>query len=152
MLPGERGHAARVSGFRVATDDYVRKRQPLVQRLQHTSAYVSIRQHTSAYVSIRYVSICQHTSAYVSIRQMTTCEKGSRMCSACSGSISSFSKAAVKQQYLQRLHQFVRTSVAAAAYVSIRQHTSAYVSIRQHTSAYVSSGSNRSSALVQYRL
>jgi hypothetical protein len=29
-------------------------------RLQHTSAYVSIRQHTSAYVSIR-----QHTSAYL---------------------------------------------------------------------------------------
>jgi hypothetical protein len=30
-------------------------------KVQHTSAYVSIRQHTSAYVSIR-----QHTSAYVS--------------------------------------------------------------------------------------
>jgi hypothetical protein len=28
--------------------------------------------------------------------------------------------------------------LGAAAYVSIRQHTSAYVSIRQHTSAYVS--------------
>ena len=27
--------------------------------------------------------------------------------------------------------------VSAAAYVSMRQHTSAYVSIRQHTSAYV---------------
>jgi hypothetical protein len=30
------------------------------------------------------------------------------------------------------------SSRCAAAYVSIRQHTSAYVSIRQHTSAYVS--------------
>jgi hypothetical protein len=65
----------------------VRKRQPPVQRLQHTSAYVSRRQHTSAYVSIRqhtsvyvtsayvsirYVSICQHMSAYVSIRQHTS--------------------------------------------------------------------------------
>ncbi len=36
-------------------------------RIQHTSAYVSIRQHTSAYVSIR-----QHASAYVSIRQHTS--------------------------------------------------------------------------------
>jgi hypothetical protein len=49
------------------------------QKVEHTSAYVSIRQHTSAYayadvydfeksgVTSAYVSIRQHTSAYVSV-------------------------------------------------------------------------------------
>ncbi len=118
-------------------------------RLQHTSAYVSIRQHTSAYVSIHglsirggsirqhtsayaakgllklpsadtYVSIRQHTPAYVSIRQHTW-----RMLQPSSFQVS------------QHTSAYVSIRQHTSAYVSIRQHTSTYVSIRQHTSAYV---------------
>jgi hypothetical protein len=121
---------------------------------QHTSAYVSIRQHTSAYVSIlqhqytsAYVSIRQHTSAYVSIRAYIPNRQPPVLAAHPPPlpfiTIPSILGVGVVLGAYREV-----CSVAASAYVSIRQHTqvrievcsvaaSAYVSIRQHTSAYV---------------
>jgi hypothetical protein len=78
----------------------VRKRQPRVQRLQHSLAYVSIRQHTLRQHMSAYVSICQYTLAYASICQHTSacrCRHVKKE-AACAAPAAAASVPSVKQQ------------------------------------------------------
>jgi hypothetical protein len=110
---------------------------------QHAPAYVSMRQHTSAYVRIR-----QHTSAYVSsipaavagIKALEHREEGEG--ARRRERAQRFAARCCRRRCTHALHR----APEAAAYVSIRQHTSAYVSIRQHTCAAL-----RSALLAQLR-
>ena len=71
-----------------------RVRQPAAERLQHTSAYVSILQHTLAYAGIlvarehlKLGSIRQHTAASAYVRILTFLQQVSLLASAHSNNL-----------------------------------------------------------------